>query len=121
MPEVFVVFNAYPDRLGKLKDVGKGGAGFEYAVIDNSVKDAKRLEVEVDIFGPASSHFVLSSVPCKVVYDIRIERPTVIGIETRRCGLRFDKLSYQHSESLKLLLDYYVSHCLPDESVPGES
>jgi hypothetical protein len=118
-PNVFIVFNPYPERLGKLKDVGRGGVGFEYLVTDNSILDRAEevVDVKVDIFIPASNRFLFRSLPCKVVYDIKIEQPTLSGIQTRRCGLKFDQLSQRHNDQLKQLIDSYASHSLPFLSV----
>jgi len=115
--DVFVVFNPYPGRLGKLKDAGHGGVGFEYAAVDNNNEPA---DVEVDIFIPTSGFFVLRRMPCKVVYDIEMEQATLNGIIIRRCGLEFEPLCRWHNEQLKLLLDVHVSHPLPVLQVAGE-
>lgn len=111
-PNVFLVCRPNPERLGRLTDVGSDGATFEYIAHDccEFVTD-----VEVDIFASNPSYFLLRSVPCKVVYDIEIERPTFSGIKTRRCGLEFAQLTDRHRERLMVLLNYFVSHALPSE------
>jgi hypothetical protein len=108
--DFFLAFWPSLDRVGKLRDVSDSGVAFEYAVFD--VKD-EVMDVEVDIFASRPSHLMLRRVPCKVVYDIKLERPSMVGIETRRCGLRFENLSQQHTELLKILLSKYVSNALP--------
>jgi hypothetical protein len=98
----------YLDRVGKLMDVSRGGAAVEY-LVHSQYEEV--VDVEVDIFSAEPTDLLLLSVPCKVVYETRIEPQTSLeSIETRRCGLRFERLSLQHSELLKLLLDDYVSH-----------
>ena len=108
--DIFLAFWPTLDRVGKLKDVSNSGAAFEYPAFDEK---EEVVDVEVDIFASRPSYFMLRRVPCKVVYDIKIEQPTLVGMETRRCGLRFEHLSQQHNESLKVLLSEYVSHALP--------
>jgi hypothetical protein len=105
--EVFLVFRPYFDRLGKLKDVSSGGVAFEYPVF---AEYSKVNEVEVDIFASEPAHIMLRNLPCRVVYDTRIDQPTVSGVETRRCGLKFEGLSLQHAEQLKLLLNHCALH-----------
>jgi hypothetical protein len=109
-PNVFIVFNPFPGRLGKLKDVGPKGVGFEHAAGDN---DGEVVDAEVDIFIPTSESFMLRRMPCKVIYDIKIEQPSSNRTMLKRCGLEFKPLSRWHSEQLKLFLDTCVSHPLP--------
>lgn len=108
--EVFLVFRPDFSTLGKLKDVSSGGVSFEYAVFD---EHRKAVDVEVDIFASEASNFMLRRVPCTVIYDTKIEQPSLGGIETRRCGLKFEQLSYQHCELLKVLVNNFASHRLP--------
>ena len=107
--DVFVVFRPSFDRLGQVKDVSRGGAAFEYPVFANYEKVA---EVNVDLFTSEPAPFILKSVPCEVVYDIKLEKPTLSGIQTRRCGLKFARLSHQHSEQLEFFLHKYGSPAL---------
>jgi hypothetical protein len=116
--DVFLAFWPALDRVGKLKDVSSSGAAFEYPAFN---EQEEVVDVEVDIFASRPSHLMLRRVPCKVVYDIKIEHPTLVGIETRRCGLRFGHLSQQHNELLKTLLSEHVSHPLPVRQTAKES
>jgi hypothetical protein len=104
--DVFIVFRPHFDRLGKLKDVSHTGAAFEYPVF--ATYD-EVFEVEVDLFTSEPSHFMLRSVPCRVVYDIKVAKPTLSGVETRRCGLKFESLSPHHAEQLSVFFRTYVS------------
>jgi hypothetical protein len=108
--DIFLTFWPSLDRIGRLKDVSGGGVAFEYAVLNDKEKVA---DVEVNIFAAQPSNFMLWRVPCKVVYDEKIDLPTLAGIETRRCGLQFESLSKRHSELLNILLTQHISHPLP--------
>jgi hypothetical protein len=108
--DFYLTFWPSLDRVGRLEDISGGGAAFEYAVLDDK---EKVVDVEVNIFASRPDYFMLWRVPCKVVYDRRIEQPPLSSIETRRCGLQFEPLSQQHSGLLKVLLSQYVSHPLP--------
>ena len=105
--DVFVVFRSDSSRLGKLKDVSTGGIAFEYPLFPEY---EGVLETNVDIFASQPDFFLLSSVSCKVVYDVRIKKPTFNAIETRRCGLEFTYLSEQQGKVLDFLLTNYVIH-----------
>jgi len=106
------------DRVGKIKDVSRSGAAFEYPVYEEYEKLA---DVEVDIFTSEPSHFLLLHVPCRVVYDIGLDHCAQNDVKTRRCGLKFDKLSPQHREKLKLLLGKFASHRLSREPMITQS
>jgi hypothetical protein len=108
--DFYLTFWPSLDRIGRLKDVSGGGVSFEYAVFDNKEKVD---DVEVNVFSARPDYFMLWRVACKVVYDTRIEQPTLSGVETRRCGLQFQTLSNQQSDQLKVLLRQYASHPLP--------
>jgi hypothetical protein len=108
--DFYLTFWPSLDRIGRLKDVSGGGVSFEYAVLDR--KDEVD-EVEVNVFSARPDSFVLWGVPCKVVYDTRVEQPTLSGVETRRCGLQFQTLSNQQSNQLQVLLRQYVSNPVP--------
>jgi hypothetical protein len=98
------------DRVGRLKDVSGRGVAFEYAVLN---RKERLVDVEVNIFASQPDSFMLWRVPCKVVYDKKIEAPPLSSIEIRRCGLQFESLSQQQTDRLKVLLSQYVSDPLP--------
>lgn len=100
----------------KLLDVSRSGAAIEYA--DFNSHDMLD-EVQFDIFASESGYLMLRRVPCSVVYDVRVERPTLNGFETRRCGLKFKQLSDQHKDLFKILLNNYVSLRLPARYLTG--
>ena len=114
--DVFLVFRPDFSKLGKLKDVSNGGVAVEYTVLGEHEKIA---DADVDIFTSGSDYLMLRRVPCTVVYDTKIEKGPLSGIETRRCGLRFEQLSDQQGEQLKVLLNNYVSHRLPVQYPAG--
>lgn len=102
--------------LGDAQGCQHGGAAFEYAVFDHhrEVEEAR----EVDIFSSRPDHFILRQVPCRVVYDVQLEQPSLSVIETRRCGIRFGRLSTHQRRLLKQLLDNHASRPLPGKH-PG--
>lgn len=90
--------------VGKLRDISKGGVGFDYVASSENGR-SKTPTLVVDIL--CRKQFRLSRVPCRVAYDIRIDQSPVDGVETRRCGLEFGRLSDQHFALLTLLLSSY--------------
>lgn len=110
--DVFLVFRPAFDRLGTLKDVSMGGAAFEYSVFDHHREVAEAREV--DIFSSRPDHFMLRQVPCRVVYDVQLEQPSLSDIETRRCGIRFGRLSTPQRKQLKELIASHSARPLPE-------
>ena len=98
---VYLTFRPNFDRIGRVKDISTGGAAFEYVQYSAL---ANITEVEVDIFSQ-SKEFHWPKIPCKVVYDRRVEKyASFEGIETRRCGLKFTKLSERQLSELNYFL-----------------
>lgn len=94
---VYLTFRPNFDRIGRVKDISTSGAAFEYVQYSALTNIT---EVEVDIFSQ-SKEFHWPKIPCKVVYDRRVEKYVSFeGIETRRCGLKFTKLSEQQLSEL---------------------
>ena len=79
--DVYLTFRPNFDRVGRVQNISTGGATFEYVQYSAL---AKTVEVEVDIF--SQEHFSFG------------------GIETRRCGLKFKKLSEQQRSDLNCFL-----------------
>jgi len=114
--DFYLAFRPGLDRVGRIKDVSRSGAAFEYPVYDEYHQAAA---VEVDIFAPEAGCFLLLGVPCQVVYDVGIDHGTESTFQTRRCGLRFDRLSVQHRDQLQLLLGKFASPRVSCEPTVG--
>lgn len=100
--DVFLTFRPQFKKIGKLRDISRGGVAFEYTLYEEM---GDYSDVEVDIFS-ASKDIHIMRVPCKVVYDFPIETyPSFNNIVTRRCGLRFLKLSDQQMSQIKSFIN----------------
>jgi len=70
---------------------------------------------------------MLRQVPCRVVYDVKLDQPSLINLETRRCGIKFGPLSPPQRQLLKQVLASHAGCRLPDSpppdpgSLPGTS
>lgn len=111
--DVFVRFKYRPEIIGRVSDFSTAGISFEYGAMDpiERICIAEIPWVKIDVFTWKPELLLLANLACKVVYDIEIVRPTFLGIETRRCGLRFDALSPLQTGQLKRLLDPRVLPC----------
>jgi PilZ domain len=99
---VYVNLKDVDYKIGRLKDISKGGCAFLY--IANGEKINGRFNCNIDLFSGTDA-FYLSNVSFKTISDLsqNIEPPFTYG-EIRRCGGQFDKLT----QSQKIQLDYFI-------------
>ena len=95
-------------KLGKLMDISSSGLCFEYIAkgIVAPVPDA----LQVDLFINGNGYY-LPKVPCRLAYDIKTEREMTftIGLEYRRCGLQFARLSEKQMDQLEFYLTHHTT------------
>ncbi len=97
-----VAFWSNSINLGKLKDISKGGLAFEYITDEKPKK--KNLQINIFLSG---NKFHLSNLPCKIVYDILIREKNYQSnklLMTRRCGVKFKKLTPIQIKQLEFFL-----------------
>jgi len=108
----FVSVRSKSAKLGKLLDISKDGLSFQYmaetGVQGDQVQNVTPLEIDMFI---SDKGYHLASLPCKLVYDTEtVERTTFpIGLEYRRCGLKFGKLIEKQTDQLKFYLKSHVA------------
>ncbi len=107
----FALLKPYCDKLGQIKNISRGGIAFEYLVFDNT-NDAVQLDeqLRLDIILTPEALYI-SQVPCKVVYDDAVteESPLLVqDIESRRCGIKFGKLTEDQTNTLETFLAKHV-------------
>ena len=95
-------------HVGRLIDISIGGLALEYLTDDN----AQLINPPVDIF-VREKNFHLSKLPCKVIYDMRLDAPgktqtPANGLIRKRCGLEFKSLSKTHKKQLEVFLRNHV-------------
>ncbi len=104
--EAFAALGRGITKVGKIKDISKGGSAFEY-IIHADLK--QKSERELDIFIPGDE-FYLADIPCKVIYDFPINRYNTFTAPfiAKRCGITFGLLSEEHLRMLDIFLNKYV-------------
>jgi hypothetical protein len=102
--DVFIGSTPLFHTVGRLRDISQGGASFEYVASSENGR-SKTATLVVDII--CRRQFRLSRLPCRVAYDISVDPAGLDGIETRRCGLEFGRLSDQQDALLNLLLNSF--------------
>lgn len=101
-------------RLGKIKDISKGGVAFEYlqpSFLDHASYASDNLKnPEIDIF-LSDRKFYLSSIPCKVVYDKNLthdDGTLDTGCQDKCCGLQFGDLNAKQVEQLMFFISNHA-------------
>ena len=91
-------------KLGKIKNISRGGLAFEYLCDEGCKEDSS----ELDIF-LSGNRFYLPKMPCKVVYDFQTgeDLTPMSTFQDRRCGMQFGELTEEQESKLRLFLDDY--------------
>jgi hypothetical protein len=90
--------------VGQVKDVSRTGLSFEYVLLDKSTTDSDAIPQTLDIIQMNRS-FHLSGLPYEIVYDRPLDdRSSLIGLESRLCGLKFVNLTPQQQKKIDTLI-----------------
>lgn len=100
-------------KIGRVKDISRGGFSFEHIYEDDSNWGPSRKDLFLWV-----NEFSMSKVPCRVMYDIPAPMPTEyqlfrIRLITRRCGVQFEALSENQMAQLDLFLKTYTKGTAP--------
>ena len=98
---IFLYSNNSPVK-GWVRDISKGGMAFEYTPMEEC---EPKPEISLILMGDAIP-FYLPDMPCKTVYDIKVDkndRPFK-GTGNRRCGVQYENLDSEMQEKLEFLL-----------------
>ena len=96
-------------RIGKVKDISRGGLSFEHTYQEDLNRTPSQRGILLWTDG-----FWMSTVPCRVVYDIPVPTPTeyqslTIHLTTRRCGIQFEVLSEDQMAKLDFFFKTYIA------------
>ena len=104
----YAAVGAEYSHVGRLIDISIGGLSLEYLTDDS----AQLINPPVDIF-VRGKNFHLSKLPCKVIYDVRLDafartQAPANGLIRKRCGLEFKSHSKAHKKQLEAFLRNHV-------------
>jgi c-di-GMP-binding flagellar brake protein YcgR len=102
--EVIVALRNSSSRVGRVKDISRGGLSFEHIYDEELEEDPSKRDVSLW----ADNHS-MADIPCRVVYDIPIGEPPeydylTVHFRTRRCGVQFEKLTENQENQLDSFL-----------------
>jgi hypothetical protein len=91
-------------RVGRVKDISRGGLSFEHIYDEDLEGDPWKRDVSLWV-----DNYSIADIPCRVVYDIPIrESPEydylTVHFKTRRCGVQFGKLTENQDTQLDFFL-----------------
>ncbi len=99
----FAALRPHFNRLGKVKDISKGGLAFEYILSETQYVDSS----EIDVF-VSSDRFYLRRIPSKIVYDIKMVEEYQ-SLERRWCGVQFGDLTEEQADKLDSFLQNHTT------------
>jgi hypothetical protein len=100
----FAALGSNYSKVGKIKNVSRGGLAFEYIVGE----EEEEISCQVDIF-LIGQVFHLSGIPCRPVYDevtqvLNANNHYVKVLTTKCCGIQFGELN----EDVKVQLERFI-------------
>ena len=98
----FATLRPHFTKLGKVKDISRGGLAFEYILNETQYTGSS----EIDIF--SGDRFYLPRIPSKIVYDMEIAEEYQ-GLLKRRCGLQFGNLTKKQAAKLEFFLQNHTT------------
>jgi hypothetical protein len=106
--DVVVVLPDKISKIGRVIDIGQGGLAFELIDDEESRWEFSKRDISLWV-----KEFRVSDLPCKMVYDIPIQRPpedepAPFHIKTRRCGMQFENLTENQRGQLEFLLKTFT-------------
>jgi hypothetical protein len=109
---VMVALRYSSTKIGRVKDISKGGLSFEHIYEEELNREPSKKGILIWVNG-----FWMSTVSCRVVYDIPIPTPAEyqslsIRLITRRCGIQFEALSEDQKAQLDLFLKTYTKEAV---------
>ncbi|MEI6125343.1 MAG: hypothetical protein WCQ99_02210 [Pseudomonadota bacterium] len=107
----FAVLGRDAAKVGRIKDISKGGSSFEY-ITNIDLRESTPKEIDIFLTG---EEFYLADLACNIVYDVQINTGNIFSSPfiTKRCGLKFGFLS----ENQMLLLEYFLKNHTFENSI----
>lgn len=107
----FVALRPEFNKLGRLLDINRQGLCFRYLSRESTLESAASLSIDMFV---SDNGYYLPNIPCKLVYDKKVKQRQRqvfdIGLEYRRCGLKFVQLTRQQSDQIDLYLSEHTRH-----------
>lgn len=106
--DIFVVFRPDFRMLGSIINMSLGGFACTY--LKSSPAEHLAAEPQADMFA-AGNGFYVSDLPCILVYDVpasQLEPDFPLGVEARRCGMKFGELLRGQGEKIRIFLEQHA-------------
>lgn len=102
----FACLRPHFGKLGKIKDISRGGLAFEYIYSKGCEEESSAIDIFL-----SGDRFYLPKMPCRVVNDLQIgeDLTSISNFQVRRCGVKFGQLTEEQERKLKLFLNTYLT------------
>ncbi len=95
--------------VGRVKDINMEGLSFEHGGAENQLSGEGLPEGSISL---SAKRFNLGKMPCMIIYDIPAELidkgDAFAGFRSRRCGVKFKRLSDDQKAQLECFLRRYT-------------
>ncbi len=109
----FAVFRPEFKKLGRIKDISRGGLACVYLDKQDIGENFSKLEIDILL---SNGEFYMSMIPCEIIYDKKMVedeyKSTISFMDSRCCGLKFGHLSKEQTTQLELFLKKHVYQTL---------
>lgn len=105
------VFRPNFKKLGKIRDVSRGGLSFEYMTSEGRSEGRMEDSLEIDIF-VSGARFHMRRVAVRTIYDQEVVHHDYTFaplLERRRCGVQFGEMSQDQTEQLVYFLEAHTT------------
>ncbi len=106
----YVVLHQTCCKIGPITSISRGGLAFEYVPLDEFEPERPKTDPpSIDIVVGQAPLF-LSHIDCTILYDFQVDRKSLLPqrIDTRCCGIKFNRLSEEQQRGIDDLLAHYV-------------
>jgi hypothetical protein len=93
-----------PIVVGQIIDISYDGISIRYLS-----RKAKGIGLSYIKLFAANGHFAhMKRIQCNIIYDIQIDRDSWLTLVTRRCGAKFEQLSYEMQMELQNFIGQHI-------------
>ncbi len=100
--DTFVMLRSNDTKVGPIIDVSMDGLGFHYVGSKKPIGESAKLSIL-----PAEDSSYLYKIPCRAVWDRKVNENHFSSISMRRCGVQFGELTpYQKAQLEQFIQDH---------------
>jgi c-di-GMP-binding flagellar brake protein YcgR len=99
-----VILRSHDTKAASIVDVSMGGLGFRCIGGEKLMCESMKISIL-----PAENSNYLYKIPCRFVWNRKVEKDHYSSITTRRCGVQFQELTPQEVSQLEHFIQNYAT------------